>query len=100
MLLKIDSGIAPGHDSATGTPVRSHHLSGLWEGTAVKGELLHHNQQLNYTPEEKTCQSSEREIERAEGLQLPDLGTSDFYAFLIDREPAEEAEYFFAGLEV
>jgi hypothetical protein len=43
------SGIAPGYDSATGFPVRSHHLSGLWGGTAVKGELLHHNQQINYT---------------------------------------------------
>jgi hypothetical protein len=45
----------------------------LKEGTAVKGELLHHNQQFNYTPEEITCQSIEREIERAEGLRLPDL---------------------------
>jgi hypothetical protein len=44
------SGIAPGYDSATGFPVRSHHLSGLSEGTAVKGELLHHNQQFHYTP--------------------------------------------------
>ena len=35
------SGYWPGHDSATGFPVRSHHLSGLLEGTAVKGELLH-----------------------------------------------------------
>ena len=32
-----------GHDSATGFPVRSHHLSGLSVGTAVKGELLHLN---------------------------------------------------------
>src|SRR5271166_4436019 len=39
------SGVRPGHDSATGFPARSHHLSGLLEWTAVKGELLHHNQQ-------------------------------------------------------
>jgi hypothetical protein len=49
MLLKLDSGIAPGHDSPTGFPVRSHHLSGLMGGTAVKGELLHHNLHFNYT---------------------------------------------------
>ena len=36
------SGIEPRHDSATGFPVRSHHLSGLRKRTAVKGELLHH----------------------------------------------------------
>src|SRR5487761_1481778 len=39
--IRIYSGIAPGHNSATGFPVRSHHLSGLLEGTAVKGELPH-----------------------------------------------------------
>jgi len=38
-----------GYDSATGFPVRSHHLSGQRRGTAVKGELLHHNQRFNYT---------------------------------------------------
>jgi hypothetical protein len=45
----MDSGIAPGHDSPTGFPVRSHHLSGQLGGTAVKGELLHHNLQFYYT---------------------------------------------------
>src|ERR1017187_1772966 len=40
----LDLGIAPEDNSATGFPVRSHHLSSYWEGTAVKGELLHHNQ--------------------------------------------------------
>src|ERR1035441_8509961 len=40
----FDLGIAPEDNSATGFPVRSHHLSSYWEGTAVKGELLHHNQ--------------------------------------------------------
>ena len=43
------SGIAPGHNSATGFPVRSHHLSGLLEGTAVKGELLHLTNILFYS---------------------------------------------------
>ena len=37
----VNSGIAPGHNSATGFPVRSYHLSGLLDWTAVKGELLH-----------------------------------------------------------
>ena len=36
-------GSLPGHDSTTGFPVRSHHLSGLLDGTAVKGELPHLN---------------------------------------------------------
>jgi hypothetical protein len=36
-------GSLPGHDSNTGFPVRSHHLSGLLDGTAVKGELPHLN---------------------------------------------------------
>jgi predicted thioesterase len=36
-------GSLPGQDSTTGFPVRSHHLSGLLVGTAVKGELPHLN---------------------------------------------------------
>jgi hypothetical protein len=43
-------GIAPRYDSATGFPVRSHHLSGLRERTAVKGELLHHCFHYNPPP--------------------------------------------------
>jgi len=39
--IRLYSGKPPGHNSATGFPVRSHHLSGLLEGTAVKGELRH-----------------------------------------------------------
>ena len=35
VLLTALSGIAPRHDSATGIPVRSHHLSGLAGWTAV-----------------------------------------------------------------
>jgi hypothetical protein len=30
----------PGHDSATGFPVRSHHLSGLLERTAVRANSI------------------------------------------------------------
>ena len=41
----ITSDFQPGtcdrHDSATGFPVRSHHLSRLRAGTAVRDELLH-----------------------------------------------------------
>src|SRR5580698_6199774 len=40
--LSASQGIEPRHDTATGFPVRSHHLSGRMERTAVKGELLHH----------------------------------------------------------
>jgi len=40
-------GTWPGHNPATGFPVRSYHLSGLSEWTAVKGELLHHNQRTS-----------------------------------------------------
>ena len=39
--IHLYSGKTPGHNSATGFPVRSHHLSGLLEWTAVKGELPH-----------------------------------------------------------
>jgi hypothetical protein len=42
-LLICRSGNRPGHNSATGFPVRSHQLSGLLEWTAVKGELPHLN---------------------------------------------------------
>jgi hypothetical protein len=41
----------PGHNSATGFPVRSYHLSGLLDWTAVKGELLRHNQHFH----QKSC---------------------------------------------
>ena len=43
------SGKTPGHSSATGFPVRSYHLSGLLEVTAVKGELLHLTNTLFYS---------------------------------------------------
>jgi hypothetical protein len=42
MLFIICREFGSGHDSPTGIPVRSHHLSGLPGGTAVKGELHHH----------------------------------------------------------
>jgi hypothetical protein len=46
----VVQGTRPGHNSATGFPVRSYHLSGLLEWTAVKGELLHHNQRFSRHP--------------------------------------------------
>jgi hypothetical protein len=52
------SGIGPGYDSATGFPVRSHHLSSLSGGTAVKGELRHHNQHSNTYHVERRCQAT------------------------------------------
>src|ERR1700722_20004291 len=47
--LSASQGIRPRHDTATGFPVRSHHLSGRMERTAVKGELLHHCVYYNST---------------------------------------------------
>jgi hypothetical protein len=47
--IHLVSGIAPGHNSATGFPVRSYHLSGLLDWTAVKGELLHLTNTLFYS---------------------------------------------------
>ena len=39
-LLNCHSGIGPGHDSATGFPVRSHHLSGLLDGQRLRVNSL------------------------------------------------------------
>jgi hypothetical protein len=41
ILTMFKQGVRSRHDSATGIPVRSHHLSGIGTGTAVRGELLH-----------------------------------------------------------
>src|SRR5579863_4577864 len=56
----------PGHDSPTGIPVRSHHLSGLSGGTAVKGELHHHC--LYYKRSAIRCQSSFVSMQSVRGL--------------------------------
>jgi len=63
----VVQGTRPGNNSATGFPVRSYHLSGLLEWTAVKGELLHHNQQPSkdlFRPDVKVRPAASAWIER------------------------------------
>ena len=51
-------GSASGHDSATSIHVRSHHLSRLFGGTAVKGELRHPFHRNNYRGGNQLSRSS------------------------------------------
>jgi hypothetical protein len=48
---KLFSGIVPGYDSATGFPVRSHHLSGRnKEGQRLRVNSFTTTNKPNYTP--------------------------------------------------
>src|SRR5580698_4723253 len=73
--LSASQGIEPRHDSATGFPVRSHHLSGLRKRTAVKGEPLHHFVYYNSRAtivSTRSRQSTKRSSETARPLP-PDM---------------------------